>query len=81
MPRHEGILDYKRTDEQVKNCADTSFTGPKLVPGLLYSVVRRAIRDWMERKHIEFWKSSKDYNTPRPPWKGLNKAGQLNYQA
>jgi hypothetical protein len=27
---------------------------------LLYSVVKRAIVDWMERKHTECWKSGKD---------------------
>ena len=36
------------------------FTGPEPVLGLQYSVVKRAIGDWMERKHIECWKSGKD---------------------
>jgi hypothetical protein len=43
-----------------KKGADTPFTGPEPVLGLLYSVVKRAIGDWMERKHIECWKSGKD---------------------
>jgi hypothetical protein len=30
------------------------------VLGLPYSVVKRAIGDWMEGKHIECWKSGKD---------------------
>ena len=30
------------------------------VPALPYSVVKRAVGDWMERKHIECWKSGKD---------------------
>ena len=30
------------------------------VLGLPYCVVKRAIGDWMERKHIECWKSGKD---------------------
>jgi hypothetical protein len=40
--------------------ADTPFTGPEPLLGLPYSVVKQAIGDWMERKHIECWKSSKD---------------------
>ena len=36
------------------------FTGPEPVLGLAYSVVKRAIGDWMERKHTECWKSGKD---------------------
>ena len=43
-----------------KKGADTPFTGPKPVLGLPYNVVKQAIEDWMERKHIECWKSSKD---------------------
>ena len=35
-------------------------TGPELILGLSYSMIRRAIGDWMERKHIECWKSGKD---------------------
>jgi hypothetical protein len=57
-----------------KKGADTPFTGPKPVLGLPYNVVKQAIEDWMERKHIECWKSSKDCRHS----KGLNKAGLLN---
>ena len=32
----------------------------RCIPGLSYCVVKRAIGDWMERKHIECWKSGKD---------------------
>ena len=37
-----------------------TFSGPEPVLCLPYSVVKQAIRDWMERKHIDCWKSSKD---------------------
>ena len=47
-------------NERAKKGADTPFTGPEPVLGLLYSAVKRAIGDWMERKHTECWKSSKD---------------------
>jgi hypothetical protein len=36
------------------------FTGPEPVLGLPYSVVKRAIGDWIERKHIDCWESGKD---------------------
>ena len=49
---HEGILGNERADELAKKGAVTPFTGPEPVLDLLYSVLKRAIWDWMERKHI-----------------------------
>ena len=57
---HEGIFGNARVDELAKKGADTPFTGPEPVLGLPYSVVKRAIGNWVERKQIECWKSSKD---------------------
>ena len=56
----EGILGNERTGELAKKGAYIPFTGPEPVLGLPYSVVKQAIGDWMERKHIECWKSGKD---------------------
>ena len=50
-------MGNERADELAKKGADTQFTGPEPVLGLLYSVVKQAIRDWKEKKHIvlEVW--------------------------
>jgi hypothetical protein len=53
-------LGNEWADELAKKGADTPFTAPEPVRGLLYSVVKGAIRDWMERKHREGWKWSKN---------------------
>jgi Ribonuclease HI len=55
---HEGIFGNERADELGMKGANTPFTEPELILGLLYSEVKRAIGDWMERKHIrvlEVW--------------------------
>ena len=53
MPGHEVILGNERADELAKKGADTPFTGPEPVLGLPYSVVKRAIGDWVEEEiHI-----------------------------
>ena len=53
VPGHEGILDNEKADELAKKGAGTPFTGPEHVLALPYSVVKREIGDWMERKHKE----------------------------
>ena len=50
----------ERADKLAKKGAHTPFTGPEPVLGLPYRMVKLAIGDCMERKHIECWKSGKD---------------------
>ena len=53
VPGHGGILSNERADELAKKGADTPFTGPGPVLGLPYRAFKRAIGNWMDRKHIE----------------------------
>ena len=53
VPGHEGILGNERANQLALKVADTPFTGPEPVLDLQYSLVKRAIGDWLERKHIE----------------------------
>ena len=71
-------MGNERADELAKKGADTLFTRPEPILGLPYSVVKQAIGEWMERKHIECWKSGKDCKHSKALWKDLNKAGLLN---
>ena len=54
-------MGNERADELAKEGSDSLFTGPETVLGIPYSEVNRAIGDWMERKHTECRKSSKDF--------------------
>ena len=67
-------MGIERADKLAKKGADTPFTGSEPIFALLYSVVKRAIGDWMERKNIECWKSSKDCKHS----KAINKEALLN---
>ena len=50
-------MGNERADELAKKGANTPFTRPEPILGLPYNVVKRAIRDWMERKQrvLEVW--------------------------
>ena len=71
VPGQEGILSNERAYELAKKGADSPFAGPEPVLGLPYSVVKRAIGDWMERKHIECWRSGKDCKNSKALMEGL----------
>jgi hypothetical protein len=68
-------LGNERADELAKKGAETPLTGPEPILGLPYSVVKRAIGDWMERKQIEFWKSGKDCRHYGPHGRTLSRLG------
>ena len=78
VPGHEGILGYERTDELSKKGAETPFTRPEPVLGLPYSVIKRAIGAWMERKHIECWKSGKDCKRSKVLMEGSQQSRLIN---
>jgi Ribonuclease HI len=52
VPEHDGTLGNERADELANKGADTPFTGPEPVLGLPYSVVKRAIGEWMETHRV-----------------------------
>ena len=74
VPGHEGILGNERADELAKKGADTPIYWTRARTWPTVQRCQAAIRDQMERKHIECWKSGKDCKHS----KDLNKAGLLN---
>ena len=81
VPGHEVILGIERANQLAKKGADTPFTGPKPVLGLLCSVVKRAIGDWMERRHIECCKSGKDCKHSKALMEGSQQGRAIHEQA
>ena len=75
VPGHEVILG---NDELCKMGADTPFTRPETILGLPYCVVKRATREWMDRKHMSAGSLEKTASIPSPSGKDLNKKGLLN---
>jgi hypothetical protein len=57
VPGHEGIVDNETADQLARAGSDHLLIGPEPACGISIGVAKKAVRDWMSRKHQEHWES------------------------
>jgi hypothetical protein len=57
VPGHEGMVGNETADQLARAGSDHPLIGPELAGGISIGVAKRAIRDWMSRKHQKYWES------------------------
>jgi hypothetical protein len=59
VPGHEGIVGKEMAENQLaKIGSEHSFIGPEPACGISVGVAKKAVRDWTNRNHKEYWESS-----------------------
>lgn len=58
VPGHEGIEGNEIADQLAKKGAESCFIGPEPAVGVSKQTCRQEIRDWLERKQTEQWRSA-----------------------
>jgi hypothetical protein len=54
---HEGITGNETADHLARTRSEHPFTGPEPACGISFRVVERAVKGWMNKKHIKQWES------------------------
>jgi hypothetical protein len=57
VPEHEGIVGNETADQLARTKYEHPFTGPEPACGISIGVAKKAVRDWTDRNHKEYWKS------------------------
>jgi hypothetical protein len=57
VPRHEGIAGNESADHLARTGSEHQFTGPETTCGISFGDTKRAVKDWMNKKHIKQWES------------------------
>jgi hypothetical protein len=57
VPGHEGIVGNETTDLLAKTGSEHPFIGPEPACSISTGVPKKAVRDWINRNHKEYWES------------------------
>jgi hypothetical protein len=58
VPGHEGIVGNETADQLEKTGSQHPFIGPEPACGISVEVAKKAVRDWTNRNHEEYWEST-----------------------
>jgi hypothetical protein len=57
VPGHEGIVGNETADKSARTRSEHPFIGPEPICGISIGVVKKAVRDWMNRNHKTHWEA------------------------
>jgi hypothetical protein len=57
VPGHEGIAGNELADQLARTGSEYPFTGPEPTCSISFGAAKKAVRNWLNRKHIKQWES------------------------
>jgi ribonuclease HI len=52
---HKGIVGKETADQLAKTGSEHPFIGPEPACGISVGIAKKAVRDWTDRNHKEYW--------------------------
>jgi hypothetical protein len=60
VPGHEGIVGNETAAELARTRSEHLFIGPKPACGISIGAAKKAVRDWRNRSHKEYWEATNE---------------------
>jgi hypothetical protein len=57
VPGHEGIVGNETADQLARTGSEHQFIGPEPASSISFGVVKKVVRDWMDRNRKRHWES------------------------